>query len=216
MLWKLYIAWRKQVSWACFWCLVQAVLQSIKSFGSIWFNQCSSCAVFRFYKNRHFVCQVSAEWGRIKQTMCLMPIMVASGTEVGIKPSLSSCWMPLIRWLASALQWAHWKVFLTIAEWKLLYLFAAVELQIIEILRLIDNFFSQFCSSRLLKFQFFLRRSTLFCLYFSSTEFNSSIVCYTFDTQKTLYGIIIHTVSCIVQLKIMDVFSLSFVGLWPK
>lgn len=68
----------------------------------------------RCYKNRHFVCQVPGEEEKKKkkrQTMCLMPIMVASGTEVGIRPSLSSCWMPLIRWLASALQWAHWKVF---------------------------------------------------------------------------------------------------------
>lgn len=39
------------------------------------------------------------------------PVMVVRGLEVGIKPSLSACSMPLIRWLASAMQWARWKVF---------------------------------------------------------------------------------------------------------
>lgn len=37
--------------------------------------------------------------------------MVVRGLAVGIKPSLSACSMPLIRWLASAMQRAHWKVF---------------------------------------------------------------------------------------------------------
>lgn len=73
--------------------------------------QRAALRLFRCYKNRHFVCEVPGEGKKKRQTLCLMPIMVASGTEVGIRPSLSSCWMPLIRWLASALQWAHWKVF---------------------------------------------------------------------------------------------------------
>lgn len=46
--------------------------------------------------------------------------MVVRGLEVGIKPSLSACSMPLIRWLASAMQLES---FLTVAEWKLLPLF---------------------------------------------------------------------------------------------
>lgn len=73
--------------------------------------QCSSYAVFLLLQEPPFCLSSARRRGKKRQTMCLMPIMVASGTEVGIRPSLSSCWMPLIRWLASALQWAHWKVF---------------------------------------------------------------------------------------------------------
>lgn len=51
------------------------------------------------------------------------PVMVVRGLEVGIKLSLSACSVPLIRWLASAMQWARWESFLTVAEWKPLPLF---------------------------------------------------------------------------------------------
>lgn len=40
----------------------------------------------------------------------LMPVMVVSGAEVGIGPSLSACSAPLIRRLASAMRWAHREV----------------------------------------------------------------------------------------------------------
>lgn len=43
--------------------------------------------------------------------------------EVGIRPSLSARSVPLIRRLASAMQWAHWESFLTVAEWWLPPLF---------------------------------------------------------------------------------------------
>lgn len=43
--------------------------------------------------------------------------------EVGIRPSLSARSVPLIRRLASAMQWAHWESFLTVAEWRLPPLF---------------------------------------------------------------------------------------------
>lgn len=38
------------------------------------------------------------------------PVMVVRGSEVGIKPSLFACSVPLIRRLASAMQWARRKV----------------------------------------------------------------------------------------------------------
>lgn len=53
--------------------------------------QGAALRLFRCYKNRHFVCEVPGEGEKKRQTLCLMPIMVASGTEVGIRPSLSSC-----------------------------------------------------------------------------------------------------------------------------
>lgn len=53
---------------------------------------------------RHFVLHGAREAGK-------SPVMVVRGSEVGIKPSLSACSVPLIRSLASAMQWARWKVF---------------------------------------------------------------------------------------------------------
>lgn len=85
------------------------VFKSIKSFDVIDSEGCASAV--SLLQEPPFCLWSARRGGKKRQTLCLMPIMVASGTEVGIRPSLSSCWMPLIRWLASALQWAHWKVF---------------------------------------------------------------------------------------------------------
>lgn len=83
---------------------------SIKIIWCCWFKGLrSGCSVATRTAILFVKCQARGK--KKRQTLCLVPIMVASGTEVGIRPSLSSCWMPLIRWLASALQWAHWKVF---------------------------------------------------------------------------------------------------------
>ncbi|MEQ2211233.1 hypothetical protein XENOCAPTIV_012305 [Xenoophorus captivus] len=67
-------------------------------------------------QRRHFVPHGAREAGRIAVRRLLEVRRLASD------PLLSACSMPLIRWLASAMRWARWKVVFfppMVAEWKL-------------------------------------------------------------------------------------------------
>lgn len=83
------------------WYLVHIILHSVT-------RQCPSldtaAILWEFAAWRHLVLHCAEEAGK-------SPVMVVRGLEVGIKPSLSACSVPLIRWLASAMQWTRWKVF---------------------------------------------------------------------------------------------------------
>lgn len=83
------------------WYLLDIILHSVT-------RQCPSldtaAILWEFAAWRHLVLHCAEEAGK-------SPVMVVRGLEVGIKPSLSACSVPLIRWLASAMQWTRWKVF---------------------------------------------------------------------------------------------------------